>query len=198
MERDSFENQKDQALREVRRSWRHGKEEMYARYHDGLFGNRLRSWTSLEEYLASGYQGLVGIRSTTAGGQCVYNVEPTNVPATVARVSAGGSVHISEMAPHTQHGTISGEVMRSEFGLMLKYSTVRKPMREALEEELLLAVGLRAKLLLQQNCDFESYEQLMLLLDELYPDHIVEFSCFSTFVGLIPRRNTLIWEVRRY
>ncbi|MDO8472036.1 MAG: hypothetical protein Q7S64_02745, partial [bacterium] len=175
-----------------------GKEEMYARYHDGLFGNRLRSWTSLAEYLASDYRGLVGIRSTTAGGQCIYNVEPTNVAATVARVCTSGSVHISEMAPHTQHGTISGEVMRSEFGLVLKYSTVPKPMREALEEEMLLACGLRAKLLLQGYCDFESYEQIMRLLDELFLDHIVEFSCFSTYVGLIPRRNTLIWEVRRY
>lgn len=33
---------------------------------------------------------------------------------------------------------------------------------------------------------------------ELYPDATIEFACYSKFLGCLPNRNTIIWEVRDY
>ena len=44
--------------------------------------------------------------------------------------------------------------------------------------------------------DDEDYEWLMQLLDTY--DSVVEFSAYDRAVGILPIRNTIIWEVRNY
>lgn len=105
-------------------------------------------------------------------------------------------LYISAMAP-TERTVAQGEVLNSEQGLTLRFSRVKKPMREALAEEERTVVGLRAYFFLQTFCNAKSWEWLKVLL-ERYPDHVVEFSCYEVCWGTEPGYNTVYWEVRRY
>lgn len=69
--------------------------------------------------------------------------------------------------------------------------------RKALREFGKHYLGLQARLLLQSYMDEQSYRDVRNLLD-IYPNHIVEFSVCNRSVGIIPGRNTVIWEVRLY
>lgn len=104
--------------------------------------------------------------------------------------------YLSAMAPH-HLGTVQGEVVEYLGQLQLTYSTIKKPMREAFAEEQLFLKGLSAQLVLQRNMNTASYEWLRHLL-EIYPEHVVEFSCFSRCWGTVPRHNTVFWEIRKY
>lgn len=57
--------------------------------------------------------------------------------------------------------------------------------------------GLVALGMLKSRCDANSYEDLMELLDE-YPDSTIEFAVYEVNLGVIPHRNTIIFEVRNY
>lgn len=100
------------------------------------------------------------------------------------------------MAPHDKQ-TLQGEVQLSERWLDLRYTFVKKPMRESLAEQELYASGLKAIWLLKTYFDPASYDWLQHLFDA-YPGHVIEFSCFSVNWGTIPNRNTVVWECRLY
>jgi hypothetical protein len=92
---------------------------------------------------------------------------------------------------------IQGEVTRNVGGLDLTYSlepglSMRDAMRHAQT-----ASRLRAHLILNEFLDANSRDDLSLLL-ELYPDAVIEFGTYGRAVGTLPRRNTVIWEVRDY
>ena len=99
------------------------------------------------------------------------------------------------MAP-TEHTTFQGEVMESSQGLSLFYSTVTKPMRDALKEKSEQCFGLCATMKLRQYLDPVDLDWIRVLLQR-YPSHVVEFSCYNVCCGTLNRR-TIIWEVRMY
>jgi len=181
------------------------KEQMYALLRAGCFGNCLRVWDSLEQVLASGYSGLVGLRCLAPGGPFEKRIPLSLVPEHFERLAVRGwrpqSFVLTEWAPDQQL-TLQGEVCRSLTHYELRWSSEKTDMRTALRRAR-IAFGLDALHLLRSHMDAASYDDLQELLD-LYrtpdhtPDHVVEFSCFSTCVGLIPGRNTVIWEVRAY
>jgi hypothetical protein len=168
------------------------KEQMYGMYQGGAFGNRLQSWSSVAEYLESNFDGLVVIRSKTPGGVCHYGLcrdmarQYLTIPGLV----------VSELADDKKL-VLQGEVMRTPLGLHLMYSTVPKPMRQALQQQREFATGLTAKIILESRLDAQSFDELMDMLDK-YEDHVVEFSTYSVDVGCCLRRNTVFWEVRAY
>jgi hypothetical protein len=95
--------------------------------------------------------------------------------------------------------TLQGEVCRTIRGLE-SYLEVGGglPMRQAMAAGHMKHRGyLETKVLLERYMDASSRDDLDALL-ELYPDHTVEFSCFSVDVGVFPNRNTLFWETRLY
>ena len=94
-----------------------------------------------------------------------------------------------------EHLTIQGEVTRC-YGLTLRYSTVKKPMNQALEKENIEVKGLPARHLLKKHLDYLSYENLEHLM-EIWQDHVVEFSAYDILVGNLGW-NTVFWEVRNY
>lgn len=100
------------------------------------------------------------------------------------------------MAP-TERTIIQGEVCLQHWGYHLEYSTVRKPMRDALAEERIIRSGLLAQLLLEDNLCVRSKEWLDHLF-KTYKDHVVEFSTYEIEWGTIPGYNTIFWEVRNY
>jgi hypothetical protein len=109
---------------------------------------------------------------------------------------AESSLYISAMAPH-EHGTIQGEVQRTEHGLALLCTFATLPMREALAIHSAQLYGLHALMRLRTYLCANSYDWMMYLLDT-YEGHVIEFTSFSRFWGTVPRMNTVFWEVRKY
>lgn len=181
------------------------KEDFVRRYAAGEFGNRSPTWNSIVEWSAAypktwvyPYQTF-HIRNRVAGAKTWYDVPKYQMLDRwhdACNEFAPSQLYISAMAP-THLTTLQGELQRSIRGLDLYYSTVKKPMRDSLAERGRQVSGAVAICLLRTHLDPSSYEWVELLLDR-YPNHIVEFSAYSRCWGTIPRRNTVIWEVRHY
>ena len=96
-----------------------------------------------------------------------------------------------------QHITFQGEFVESDHGPMLEYSRAKTAMRDALKKERILVFGPGARLVLKSYLSEASYEDF-LALGQLYPDCVIEFTAYEVFVGDIPGRNAVVWEVRNY
>lgn len=173
------------------------KHDFVKRFMAGEFGNKGPNWQSYQEYEASGYHGSVHVRSRVPGGPGQYDVPFDIVWEVMAYNGWNDSTHyLAGMAP-TEKTLIQGEVQRTPHGLSLYYSRVPKPMRDSLREGGQSALGLKSYVLLREYLCPTSYDWLWTLLDR-YPDHVVEFSTYSTNWGTIPGMNTVFWEVRKY
>lgn len=174
------------------------KSDFVRRYQSGEFGNAAPTWGTLEEYLASGYRGLIHIRNRVANADTWYNVRREDARATwnlaISRGYAPEQLYVSAMAP-TERTLIQGEVQRGVGGLDLTYTTVAQPMRDALREKTQYLHGAQATVLLQFFMNEYSWDWLCTLLD-CYPDHVVEFSVYGVEWGTVSGHNTVFWEIR--
>jgi hypothetical protein len=169
---------------------------MYSLMQEGRFGNSLRIWKNLRDYVESEYRGPTGLRSTQVAGAFHYHL-PAITAITVGQVleKEGKHVVFSESAPdHCR--TFQGELCEVDGILELTYSTARTHMRAALKQAS-YASGPQARLILKQFLEPASYEDILELLD-VYPKHVIEFTAFDCYVGPAKGRNTCIWEVRLY
>jgi hypothetical protein len=178
------------------------KGESYKLYESGAFGNKLRTWNTLDDLLADRYGGNVTMRY--AGGYnkwCEYNIPQIMIPLKMEEWKKQGAdillVRFNETAPDDRL-IIQGEFGEDkDYGYILSYSTDKgKSNREAMKSPL-SAVGRDAKLILGKHLSMQSRRNMYRLL-ELYPYAIVEFSTYDTFLGDIPGNNTIFWEVRNY
>lgn len=183
------------------KQWRDisSKRDFVTRYRRGEFGNASPTWNTLEEFfdyhaLEWPREGdLFHLRSKEPGGPTHYNL----CWDSIVRLSEDRDLsgyYVSAMAP-THKTLIQGEVKLSPSHLELRYTKVKKPMREALAESEETIFGLSAYQTLRMYLDANSYEWLFCLLDR-YDGHIVEFSSYSTVWGTLPGFNTVFWEVR--
>lgn len=177
------------------------KRDFVKRYAQGEFGNCSPTWNTLREFLNSNYQGgLIHLRNRIAGGKTWYNVAPNDVDLYWREALSSGlspdQLYISAMAP-TEKTIIQGEVYRTETGLNLFYSRVKKPMRDALAEESHTVTGSVAQKFLEHYLCSNSYEWMQTLF-ERYPEHVIEFSTYDCYWGTVPRHNTCFWEIRLY
>lgn len=177
------------------------KREMYALYQDGAFGNKLRTWADINEFLQSDYNGLVTLRykGGLPGGLANYNVNSIEVLNVVNKLVKSGVnrdlITLNESAPDSRL-RIQGEIMRSERGLMVFWSDKKEKMRNALRSGV-ETVGLAAEFLLKRNLTPSSYGDIQELLD-IYEGAVIEFSAYEMCVGCCRHRNHIIWEVRHY
>ncbi len=181
------------------------KRAFYELFDRGVTGNKGLNWLSVEEAVASGYSGLMAIRTKGVGTRCDYNIPACDIITKYHSFLADGftpeQLNFSAMMPDEKI-VLQGEVMRTaRVGLALRYSRAKHGMRAAFKEDERRATGLAAKLLIQQAMDAESWDWLNYLLDYYVIDHehsgIVEFSCYSIPVGHL-QWNTVIWEIRGY
>lgn len=179
------------------------KHDFVKRFAAGEFGNRGPMWNTWFDWLKETTECrnsiLFHIRNRVAGAQTWYNVPKYKMADAWVEATSKfdpSQLYIAEMAP-TDRTVIQGEVMQTERGLYFYYSTVKKPMREALAERPCEAIGLVASTMLRHYMDHMSWEWLNLLLRR-YPEHVVELSVYGVNWGTIPNRNTVVWEVRRY
>jgi hypothetical protein len=78
------------------------------------------------------------------------------------------------------------------------YPTGLPPMRWTMAAGYHQPMGyLQTMMALRRCLDPASFEDVMLLL-QWYPEAAIELAAFSCPVGVLPRRNTIIWEVRDY
>lgn len=176
------------------------KVDFVRRFQLGEFGNKTQNWDTYDEFLQSGYKGLIHIRNRVAGAKTWYNISACDVFYEMRQIIAHGeaeekNVYLAAMAP-TSETTFQGEVYESEKGLSLFYSKVPKPMRESLAEGGVQIYGLSAMLHLEYYLPPVDLDWIRVLL-ERYPSHVVEFSCYNVCCGTENRR-CIIWEVRRY
>lgn len=175
---------------------------MYDLYLRGCFGNKLRTWRSIQEYEASDFSQPVSIRYRgDAGGRWfAYNIARQDVQPTlqtwVAQGAELGRVTINEVPPDNEL-LLQGEVSLSVKHYDLRYSYAKTNMREALRDHQLHANGVIALTVMKAAMDDASWWDLQTLFDR-YTDSVVEFSVWSRYVGDIPFRNTVFWEVRNY
>lgn len=185
------------------------KAEMYPLYLAGKFGNRLLTWPTLKDYLASDYPGLVVLRNRLPGGKwCAYGLTREGVIEQVRVWCQEGATEdlftLNELAADDRL-TFQGEIRKSTRGLYIRYSTLSKPMRKALAEQQQHAEGLQAVFLLRMYLDDVDYRFLMELiteydtsdLDDPSTNVTLEFSVWDHKVGDWDRRM-VVWEIRQY
>jgi hypothetical protein len=193
----------------------------------GRLGNRLRSWRTYEELLASGYLGCVSFRLHTPNSKHTqYHVPLAEIPARLEGLRDRGvdlrDVWFGESAPDGQL-LLQGEYFDGQNGdalydRYLMYSRAKTQMKTALALPLAIDLyiarsgswsheahcqfrheseGLRTELLLQSVMNANSYDDFV-ELRQLYPTSVIEFSCYEHCLGDCDSRNTIIWEVRDY
>ena len=178
------------------------KNEFYELFNKGFFGNKAETASSYEEVLKKGWIGTVSIRSSDKGTfrSLVYNFPIENISEEIDKRRSLG-FDISKLSfsktPPDDRLIFQGEIMRTEKGLFILYSTVKKPMNLSLNEEEKFVFGLDALKMLKENLFPSSFDDLMELL-ELFSNDAIEFSCYDVCVGNLSNRNVIIWEVRGY
>lgn len=178
------------------------KPEFYALFKAGFLGNKPITWSSYKKIIESGWKDkvcmklkeIVGIRKT------LYDIPLEEVPEIIKDWVKEGipeeKIYFNQSLPN-HNLLLQGELMRGSKGLCLTYTTVKKPMNLGLKQETKTATGLKVLRLLKENLYPNSFDDIMELLD-MFPNDIIEFSCYTQAVGNLSNRNTIIWEVRNF
>lgn len=189
------------------------KADFVNRYKVGEFGNASPTWDNLEDWFKDCCTNMgsikVGedsqlyhVRSRVKGAPTFYDLKWGGVLSTWKQIN-GGEYYISAMAP-TAKTLVQGEVCQVSHNDLYKpgvvglhYTTVAKPMREALAECSYQIYGIEALSILRKYMNAKSLDWLNELLNR-YEHHVVEFSVYSVKWGTLPGYNTVFWEVRNY
>lgn len=176
------------------------KAQFFRLWEQGLLGNKLRTWRSPEEAVASGVP-IVGFRQIGQTGAGAFEMATNAEILGVAERwrAAGREFMVNEAAPD-HLGLIQGEVCRLADGWhgLIGRVVNGKRMRDSIRDgDLRPCKGVQVIDLLNRFMDPASRDDLDALLD-LYPGHTVEFTCYSVDVGFLPGRAAIMWEVRLY
>jgi hypothetical protein len=176
------------------------KQDFYRRWREGEFGNRGHSWDTVKATLSSGLPGPFAIRYRVPGSRWMRYTIPREElqAATDEFIADGADLELMEYSPMQPDDKLKlqGEVSEDHRGMNLFYSRDKVPMRKALLSAKQVH-GATAERVLDWACDPSSRDDIKSMLDN-YPKHVIEFSTYDCHVGIIPRRNTVIWEVRQY
>jgi hypothetical protein len=181
------------------------KKQAYALYHGGRFGNKLRTWDTVRDFVYSNYGGQVTLRykgTVTGKAWYAYNVKSSEVADRAKQWIAEGAdpmlIVVNESAPDDRL-VLQGELIHTHRGFCFIRRFEKIKMRQAMtlsyaRDEV---TGVTALLTLRQVCTPPSFEDLMELCD-LYPESVIEFSVYEMCLGSCRGRNTVVWEVRNY
>lgn len=175
------------------------KKAFYDLWRAGILGNRPETFDSLSQAYESSAR-LIGFREVgKAGGGKWEAVPRCQVFETARQWQIEGRAFTLDGAAPNEQTTLHGEVCRTYRGTEgFMAVEPRCAWRMAQSARIFRErTPLQTRLLIQKYMDPSSRDDLDMLLD-LYPDAAIEFSCYPVDVGVIPRRNTLFWEVRNY
>lgn len=181
------------------------KRENWRRATSGMYGNRLRSWDTLEDLRRSGWTGLVTVRTLVGGnGPCFYDVPANRVEAVLADLGLPEKAVCFNQGAVDSGIRLQGEYLNDvvrvggrTFDGVLRFSTVKLKMRDALRAGERTVYGLAARLALRDAMTSSSWADFESLL-EVYPAHVLEVSIYEGTLGDLPGRNSIIWEIRKY
>jgi hypothetical protein len=183
------------------------KNSFLALYNSGLLGNRTRTWSTSDAAIAE-CDGTVTIRyqGRPGTGPRVYYQPLATLRAKVAELVAMGfaeELMFFTEDPPAEKLLLAGEFTRAGGGYCLRYTRAKRPMLEAFGIDEHTVTGVSTLAILRHYLDPDSVKWLLHLSDR-YGDEwhvespVIEFSTFSCYLGVVPRRNTIIWEVRSY
>lgn len=176
------------------------KAEFYRLWHSGVLGNRPHVWRDVESAARSGHTRF-GIREIGKSGggffRIVHSVEALRNTCNWLR--SGGTQYSIDGGVQNETVLLQGEICRTTRGLegmmaVRSGTDIRAAFREGKFKPV---QNLTALTLIREFMDPSSQDDVWDLL-ELYPDATIEFACFPSNVGVLPHRNTIIWEVRNY
>jgi hypothetical protein len=173
------------------------KTQMYALLRRGAFGNTFQIWDNADDFAASGFRDLVGVRCSNKPGAPYYpHLTPHQGLMMAALVEERGLEPVIYEASPDQLITLQGELADFSEGFQLTYSTRRCSMREALREPS-FASGKRAELLVRRAVTASDWADIEAIFTT-WPGHVVEFTAYSSPVGNLRGRRAIVWEVRSY
>lgn len=174
------------------------KAQFFQAWEQGLLGNRTQLWHDEADAWASGAPE-IGFRQIDQPGRGAWEKVPrAAVYETAARWRRLGRAFVMDDGCPDAQRTLSGEVCWTVRGWEGLLGVGQRPMRELVVLGALKPyTGAAVVVLLNTYMDPSSRDDLDALLT-MFPDHVVEFSCFGCYVGVFPNRNTIFWECRRY
>lgn len=184
------------------------KTDMYSRIVSGEFGNTLPRWFDWRAWVADprGWldtaHPLWGVQSTrfAADPRARLNVPRSEVYDYLA--SSGllcDGYCISPMVTQYGRARWEGDVYdHPTEGLICSGNAAPEPgsWRTHMKSPRLWQRS-AAYALLREVLTPSSFDDLMILRD-LYPEHVYEFTALDVQFGTVPGRNAVVWEVRRY
>lgn len=180
------------------------KAEFMALSESGRLGNFIPSWPSVEAALADGCRDEVMIRSRVPDSPHMRpHVPILQAQATIDSLVADHGARREDLYltwmgnPACVNRLLNAEVWRSPQGLYVHWSRQQTHLREAQALDGRHSTGTEALLVLRSALCPNSQDDLWALLD-LYPDAMVELTAYDRPVGVLPHRNTVIWEIRNY
>lgn len=179
------------------------KAEFFRLWEAGVLGNRLQIWRDEYEARHACFTQLidvVGFREIKLGAGSLAIVDRRDIFSTAIEWrKLNRNFMICQSAPD-HLATVQGEVYRTVGGwrgFIAAPVLNGQRMRESLRSNARDCRGVEITELLDRYMDQNSRDDLE-QLDELYPEHVVEFTCYSVELGQLPHRNTIFWEVRNY
>lgn len=179
------------------------KADMYAALTAGRLGNTLPQYFDVRTWARDANHAvykLWGVRSMIPGGPGAMYLDFTATLGMLTRLTTDGVPF--NVSPMVYDVTLMANVYPSVGGLYVHY--VEFPPYGVSWRDLFgtpgvakHATGIAACNLLKCHLNPNSYDDVAGLLD-LYPDHVVEFSTTANCIGLLPHRNYVTWEVRKY
>lgn len=173
-------------------------------WNRGLLGNKMRSWKSYADILASDYRGEFSMRTKqqsggNSGGLATYRLKFSDLERTmnewISKGTAIESIYFNESAPDEELVT-QGEIMVTTDHYDYLYCNEPLKMREAMSKAKVMR-GIAVVSYLKEVMMPNSWDDINELF-EIYPDSVIEFSVYQRTLGIYPNRNSIFWEVRNY
>jgi hypothetical protein len=180
-------------------------------YHSGIFGNHLRSWIGLVPFTQEGVWAMhdrpkrfvmrvVGV----GAGPTFSNINTADEMLTAYNHCKqlryqDNQIWLGEQAPDERiiiQGHLYNGICDDIFHLF-EYTT--RPMNLSISHRKGFKTmhGLQTHLVLKEVMSIESWYDFNERLT-WYPNHVFEFTVFDCFLGNLPHRNVILWEVRCY
>lgn len=184
------------------------KQQFYKLWLSGQLGNRLGAWRADGDLTAARRLPWVSIRGTVPNIPMTHPVAACDIDSTLERLCRTRGRELRDFM--VCQGTpdqydpaavcslvVQGELTERPGGWYFFHSSSKLTMRHALDRHGEHSEGYGVEDYLRRVCTPDSFNDIVDLL-EVYPSHIIELAVYTRCLGILPHRNTIIWEVRSY
>lgn len=178
------------------------KEQMYRLLARGAFGNTTQQYFDLDTWKASDeYRRcpMWGVRSLVAGGPCRLYCPREEVEETV-RKFGGVKFNVSIMVDTYAKVLLWADIWDSPSGLVvygIEYPPQGGSWRALMPTQGKHYEGTAARMLLRRCLNENSYNDIEEVFNK-WPGHVLELSACDRWLGVVPGRNHVVWELRNY